>query len=740
MKRLVTKARSVFRMAAYFAALAAAVLLPSAAVAGTCQLNSAKGQIHHVIYVQFDNTHLRRDVPDVPSDLEQMPHLLDFVTDNGTMLTNDHTVLISHTTAGFTSTYTGLYPDRMGITVSNSYVRTSSTGTFSFPSAFAYWTGNVSAFNTPTVPNMIGPDGKNVPAPWVAFTRSGCDFGAVAGANIAPENTGTGTNGDIAILFGNPSPQFTEASLSNKAASGTAAGTLAQTDFVGFAIHCAQGSPICASGQNDLLPQEPNGYVGFMGLFGAKEINPVLTGGPVVTDLFGNPIADRFGQPGFPGFDGMVPAVSLAYVAAMQERGIPVTWAYISDAHDNHTGSGPETFGPGEAGYVQQLKSYDAAFAAFFARLAKDGITKDNTLFIFTEDEGDHFVGVRQTNCDGVTTPCVYGPNQTGEIDANIDTLVGTQFPQLGAQFLGNGASFAFTVHGDDAPPFYLAEKGAGALPETDPLTREFERDIATLTNVNPYTGKTDNLLVRMADQVGMNAIHMIAPADPARNATFVLFADDNYFITDFPSSTCTSCIESGFAWNHGDIQPEIAHTWLGFVGPGVRRLGEADVWTDHTDARPTILTLVGLQDDYVHDGRTIVEMIQSQALPDTLQDHLETLSDLGAMYKQINAPFGRFAKHALKASTNALQSGSSSDDSMYTNLESQIQDLTAKRDALASQMKTIIDGAEFHVVAPDEPQVQILVRQAEDLLDQMERLAFDGGTDPDITGWRSDD
>jgi len=44
-----------------------------------CQLNSAKGNIQHVIYVQFDNTHFTRDNPNVPSDLEQMPNLLNFI-------------------------------------------------------------------------------------------------------------------------------------------------------------------------------------------------------------------------------------------------------------------------------------------------------------------------------------------------------------------------------------------------------------------------------------------------------------------------------------------------------------------------------------------------------------------------------------------------------------------------------------------------------------------------------------
>jgi hypothetical protein len=31
----------------------------------TCQLKSPKGNIKHVIYVQFDNTHFRRDNPSV---------------------------------------------------------------------------------------------------------------------------------------------------------------------------------------------------------------------------------------------------------------------------------------------------------------------------------------------------------------------------------------------------------------------------------------------------------------------------------------------------------------------------------------------------------------------------------------------------------------------------------------------------------------------------------------------------
>jgi hypothetical protein len=38
------------------------------------------------MYVQYDNTHLRRDNPNVPSDLQRIPNLKRFLTANGTLL------------------------------------------------------------------------------------------------------------------------------------------------------------------------------------------------------------------------------------------------------------------------------------------------------------------------------------------------------------------------------------------------------------------------------------------------------------------------------------------------------------------------------------------------------------------------------------------------------------------------------------------------------------------------------
>ena len=53
----------------------------SSSQAQSCQLNSPSGKIKHVVYIEFDNVHFTRDNPKVPSDLEQMPNLLNFLNE-----------------------------------------------------------------------------------------------------------------------------------------------------------------------------------------------------------------------------------------------------------------------------------------------------------------------------------------------------------------------------------------------------------------------------------------------------------------------------------------------------------------------------------------------------------------------------------------------------------------------------------------------------------------------------------
>ncbi len=672
---------------------------------GGCLIHSAKGNLQHVIYVQFDNTHFTRDNPNVPSDLEQMPNLLNFIEGNGVLLTNHHTPLISHTATDILTSLTGVYGDRHGVPVSNSFRYFNPNGTSNLGVSFAYWTSPLfdptTSTPTDTKPNMLTASGLNAPAPWVPYTRAGCNFGAVATANTILENTGI----DVPTVFGANSPEAAEV----KANPGQAF-----ADFVGIGIHCASGNALCNSSnaRPDLLPDEPKGYSGFSGLFGNKYVAPVISppNGPV-TDLNGNVIEDTANPPhiGFPGFDGMSAAVSLGYVAAMQEHGVPVTYAYISDAHDAHP-NGP-AYGPGQAGYVAALAAYDDAFNKFFTRLANDGINQSNTLFVFTSDEGDHFVGGAPSpaNCDGVTVPCTY--SQIGEVNANMAGLLATE----------QGITTPFLVHSDDAPTVYITGNPAR---DNETITRPFERATGQLTAVNPYTSNTDTLTKFLADPVEMKILHMVT-ADPARTPTFTWFADPNYFLfaggtsCSPPAPPCVT-IQPGFAWNHGDVQPDITTTWLGMVGPGVDQTGiDSTTWSDHTDIRPTILTLAGLKDDYSHDGRVLVEDLTGWAQPSAVKKSSSFVA-LSQIYKQLDACVGQFGLKTLSISTKALESGTLSDDSTYTQLENQLTSFGSQRDALASQMISLLEGAEFSGQPFSDAQAQSLISQGQALLNSL--------------------
>ena len=74
-----------------------------------CAISQPGSAIKHVIYLQFDNVHLTRDNPNVPSDLQQMPNLLNFLTNNGTVDSNHHTPLIAHTGNDILTSITGLF-------------------------------------------------------------------------------------------------------------------------------------------------------------------------------------------------------------------------------------------------------------------------------------------------------------------------------------------------------------------------------------------------------------------------------------------------------------------------------------------------------------------------------------------------------------------------------------------------------------------------------------------------------
>ncbi|HEY4845989.1 MAG TPA: hypothetical protein VII89_09865 [Candidatus Dormibacteraeota bacterium] len=699
------------------APLAAQAAKPASA--SGCQLNSAGGAIKHVIQLQFDNVHFRRDNPNVPSDIEQMPNLYNFLVGNGTVLNNHHTPVISHTGTDILTTLTGVYPDRHGQPVSNTFLFYGPDGTAHTALSFAYWTDLAQAFDGTAENkfNLVDAQGNNPPAPWVPYTRAGCNFGAVGTANIELERVA-----NVATVYGTGSPEAIEAA--NLSDNGQA---LTTADFIGVAIHCAKGAALCAGsnrGVADALPAEPGGYTGFNGLFGHKYVAPQISASLPMTDLDGNVIAntaaDGTKYPGFPGFNGTSAAVSLAYVAAMQEHGVPITTAYLSAVHE-HIDTG---LGPGDPVYEQNLRRYDEAFGTFFARLAADGINKSNTLFIVTADENDHFVGVGPSNpgCNGVVVTCTYDPAKLGSVEVALDTLLQQ-----------HGITTGFGLKGDSAPDYYVD----GNPGPNDPAVRRMERVAGTLMVTNPLTGKTERLADFMADRAALRALHMVT-SDPLRTPTFTQFNKPDYegvaggLDCGTPIDTVIQC-QAIETWHHGDIQPQITTTWLGLVGPGVRHLGvNNQIWSDHTDTRPTTLALLGLRDDYRHDGRVLLDVLDRNAVE--IRGSRDALIELGHVYKQLDAPVGAFGMSAVKAATAAMDSGSAANDSRYQAFENRLTTLTNDRDALALEISQLLESASFgsgddarvNQENGADGKIKQLIRQAKAIIDRASNLAGD--------------
>jgi hypothetical protein len=731
----------------------------------TSSCHLGKG-VKHVVTLMFDNVHYFRDNPNVPSDLQQMPNLLNFFENNGTFLSNNHTPLIAHTADDILTTFTGLYGDRQGMPISNSYQAYNTDGpggsfnTTDPAGSFAYWTDPVFDTKNPpsaghdTNPNMVyapvppataartvAPD-TVTPAPWVPFTRAGCDVGQVAGVNTVLENTGV----DIPKVFGPNSPEAQQL-----AADPDSFKDAETADYIGIGVHCAQGAAFCADAKgvkfgqtsasptavSDLLPDEPGGYSGFEALFGHRYVAPQLGAGTPnltrngfqVTNAAGNLVDENGNQingafltnhPGFPGFGPINASQSLAYMADMLESGVPVVNGYVADIHGNENIPGlaackgaPAALGSGTACYTAQAQYYNAAFGTFFKRLAADGITPANTEFVLSSDEGDHEAGANvgrsiqptPANCDGVDVPCTYPAGSFGELAGNMTGLLATQ----------KNNTTPFSLENDTAPEFYVTgNPGANAPP-----VRTLERDVAGLTANNPYAGGTQKIANYLADPAEEAILHMVN-ADPARTPTFALFAKPDYFLSS-GSATCPAagCVmqNTGFAWDHGDYAAEINTNYLGLAGPGVRHLGldgtsaangpnsagpdsgqtvvadsnNPGTWVDETDIRPTLMYLTGLKDDYEHDGRVVTEVL---AHPNRALS-ARGVTALGACYKQINSSVGQFGNFTLQASTAAVES-SSPGDGLFRQLNATLAGLDRVRDALALRVKGELEAAAF--------------------------------------------
>ena len=210
----------------------------------SCKLDNG---VKHVVFTIFDNVHFLRDNPNVPSDLEQMPHLLNFIRDNGTLITNDHTVLISHT--GERDPHR---PDR----------HVPGPARAGRLELLPLLPGRRSTALVVVVQVLDRPDGRRQHAArptrtttWSTGTAAarrtrrrrgfrtrsaGCDFGATALANVVLENTGTGPAGDMTKVSARARPSGTRRWPRTPLPRNRRA-ELAQTDFVGLGDPLRQG-------------------------------------------------------------------------------------------------------------------------------------------------------------------------------------------------------------------------------------------------------------------------------------------------------------------------------------------------------------------------------------------------------------------------------------------------------------------------------------------------------------------
>ena len=434
--------------------LAAALLAASAVTAGAAQAAARPGQaaalaarpggtaggaagcllghpgagngdvIRHVIYLQFDNTHYLRDNPNVPSDLEQMPSLLHFLTGNGTLITHEHTPLIAHTADDIVTSESGLYGSDQGMPIANEYNYYTPGGATHTAGSFAYWTDPIVDYDTGAAskpvgdasPTLVGANGQNAPAPWVPYTRAGCNFGTVAGADTELENTLPDVphvfGAELAGGQGGGEPEAAEQG------GGRLRGTRgALRPGLGGVLRGARRGSRRAARRAGRVPRLPGAV--------REQVHPA-----------GDQPVRPGAQPGRGRHEGLQRRHRVPRLRRDDRRPTrsptPSTCRRTAsrsptptsvDLHDSWTAGTPVRPRPGRA-TSGSCTPRTRRSARSSRELAAHGITKANTLFVVTADEGDHFVGSAPTpaGCNGVTVPCHY--SKIGEVNGNLTGLL----------------------------------------------------------------------------------------------------------------------------------------------------------------------------------------------------------------------------------------------------------------------------------------------------------------------------
>jgi len=132
------------------------------------------------------------------------------------------------------------------------------------------------------------------------------------------------------------------------------------------------------------------------------------------------------------------------------------------------------------------------------------------------------------------------------------------------------------------------------------------------------------------------------------------------------------------------------------------------------------MLALLGLKDPYVHDGRVLAEKLLDHALPSGVRRRQENFLELARLYKQLNAPLGSVGRNSLAYANRSI----ARNDAIYAQYLARFGGITADRDGLAAEIKTVLNAAAFGNQPVDERQEDMLGRRARRIIDQVKDLA----------------
>ena len=593
----------------------------------SCHLGNG---VTHVIRIGFDNVHFFRDNPNVPSDLQMMPNLLNFFENNGTFLSNSHTPLIAHTADDLLTTATGLYGDRQGMPISNSYQAYNTDGTTDPAGSFAYWTDPV--FDTASQPE---PGPRHEPVDGVLGHPAGHHQPGAGRRTRSRPRRGCRTPGPAVTSATWPrptrcwrTPRWTSPRCSARTRPRPSSWPRTRTrfkdaeisDYVGLGVHCAQGSTFCSSatgvkfGQTqpsptaspDVLPDEPGGYSGFQVLFGHRYVAPQIGAGQPnvshngfqVTNAAGNLVDENGNQinGAFTGAQARVPRVR------PDQR--------LADArlHGGHAGVGraggerlhrrhPRQRGPSRPDRVQGRvrPRWAAVTRATWPRRSttttpsarsssgspRTASPRQNTLFVLSSDEGDHEAGANvgravqptPANCDGAT---VNGDTVTPDVPC---TYPAGKFGELSGninQILATEThdTTPFSLESDSAPEFYVTgnpgeNDAAGPHAGTGPGHGDREQPVH---QHHPADRQLHGEPVRDgAGAHGERGPGADADRGDVRPAGLLPQQRDRDL---HRARRLHQSVNPRFAYNHGDYAAEIDTNYIGLAGPGVKHLG----------------------------------------------------------------------------------------------------------------------------------------------------------------------